>query len=201
MKEALHVLAHLDIDGVQASDGWINHFKEIHNLVYKTMSGESATANPKTVLDWKSKKLPKIINAYQLKDKLNVDETGLFHNLQSSKTVTCNDDSCHDGTKSKQRITVLLGCNADGIGQLPPPVTGKYNKPHCFRNVNKLPTKCTANSSSWMTSATFQEFLVQFYHHIGPKNTKILLFMDQCAAYPRDTTALRSIKVILFSSR
>jgi hypothetical protein len=152
------------------------------------------------VLDGKSKELPKIIKAYQLKDMLNVDETGHFYSLQPSKTMTCKDDSCHDGTKSKKRVTVLLGCNTDDTEQLAPLVTGKYNQPHCFRNVNKLPTKCTTNSSSWMTSTTFQEFLVQFDHHIGAKNTKILLFMDQCAACPRDTTALKSIKVILFSS-
>jgi hypothetical protein len=51
MEEALHVLAHLGINGFQASDSWINCFKKIHYLVYKTMSGESATVNPKTVMD------------------------------------------------------------------------------------------------------------------------------------------------------
>jgi hypothetical protein len=44
----------------------------------------------------------------------NVDVTGLFYNLQPSKAMTYKDDSHHGGTKSKQRVTVLLGCNADG---------------------------------------------------------------------------------------
>ena len=34
-------------------------------------------------------------------------------------------------------------------------------------------------------------------HQRGAKNRKILPFMDQCAAHPRDTTALKNIKVIV----
>jgi hypothetical protein len=60
----------------------------------------------------------------------NVDVTGLFYNLQPSKTTTYKDDSHHIGTKSKQRLIVLLGCNAEGTETLPPLVNGKYNKPY-----------------------------------------------------------------------
>jgi hypothetical protein len=49
-----------------------------------------------------------------------------------------------------------------------------------------------------MSSATFEEFLVQLNHQIGAKNRKILLFIDQCAAHPGDTTALKNIKFIFF---
>jgi len=49
-----------------------------------------------------------------------------------------------------------------------------------------------------MTSATFEELLVQLDCQIGVKNRKILLFIDQWAAYPRDTTAPKNIKVIFF---
>ena len=69
--------------------------------------------------------------------------------------TTYKGNSWHGGTKSKQRVTVLLGCNADGTEKLPPLVIGKYNKPHCIGNVRKLPTKCTANSNSWMTDCTW----------------------------------------------
>jgi hypothetical protein len=83
------------------------------------MLGESLIVNPKTVMDWRSEELLKIINGYKLKDIFNVDETGLFYNLKPSKTLTHKDDSCHDRTKSKQRVTVLLGCNADGTRNYP----------------------------------------------------------------------------------
>jgi hypothetical protein len=66
--------------------------------VYKTVLGESAFVNPKTVMDWKHKILPKIINGYQPKDIINVNETGLFYNLQPRKTLTYKGDSCHGET-------------------------------------------------------------------------------------------------------
>jgi hypothetical protein len=40
----------------------INSFLRKGNLVYKTTLGESAIVNPETVMDWKSERLPKIIN-------------------------------------------------------------------------------------------------------------------------------------------
>jgi hypothetical protein len=81
----------------------------------------------------------KIINRYKPKDIFNIEENGLFYNLKPIKTQTYKDDSCHGITKSKQRVTVLLGCNADGTQKLPPLKTGKYNKPNCFRNVKNSP--------------------------------------------------------------
>jgi len=104
-----------------------------HNLVYKTILRESVIVNPETLMDWNSEELPKMIDGYHPKEIINVDKTGLFHNLQPSMTLTYKSNSCHGGTKSKQRVTLLLGCNADGTEKLPPLVIGKYNKPHCFR--------------------------------------------------------------------
>jgi hypothetical protein len=121
----------------------------------------------------------------------NADKTELFYNLQPSKTMSYNDVSHYGGTKSKQRDIVLLGCSADGIETLPPLVNGKYNKPYCYSIVKKLATKYTTNSNSWMTSATSGEFLVHLDCQRGAKSTKILLFMDQCVAHLRDTTALK----------
>jgi hypothetical protein len=48
-----------------------------------------------------------------------------------------------------------------------------------------------------MTSATFEEFLVQLDCKMGAKNRKILLFIDQCATHPRDTTAVKNISFII----
>jgi len=51
-----------------------------------------------------------------------------------------------------------------------------------------------------MTSAIFEEFLVLLdCPGGGAKTQKILLFMDQCVAHQRDTTALKNIKVIFLT--
>jgi hypothetical protein len=50
-EKSLHVAVGLGINSLWASDGWIDRFKKIHKLMYKTMLGYSAVANPETVMD------------------------------------------------------------------------------------------------------------------------------------------------------
>jgi hypothetical protein len=114
-EKALHVAAPLGIHGCRA----------LTQPGIQDYIGKSAIVNPETVMDWKSKELLKIINRYKLKDIFNVDETGIFYNLKPRKSQTYRGDSCHGRTKPKQRVTVLLGCNADGTDKLPPLETGK----------------------------------------------------------------------------
>jgi hypothetical protein len=98
-EKALHVAALLCINSFWASSSWINCFKKRHNLVYKTMSEESAIVKPKTVMDSKSEEMTKVTDGYQPKDIFRVDEIGLLYNLQPNKTLTYKGDSCHGGTK------------------------------------------------------------------------------------------------------
>jgi hypothetical protein len=50
-------------------------------------------------------------------------------------------DLCNGGKNSKKRIMVLLTCNANGSDKLPSIVTRKNERPCCFKNVRRLPTK------------------------------------------------------------
>jgi hypothetical protein len=112
--------------------------------------GESAIVNPETVMDWESEELLKIIDGYKPTDIFNVDETGLFCNPQPSKMLKQKGDSCHNGTKSKRRVTVLVSCNADGTGDW------QVQQTPLLQKCNKgLHIKYIVNSSSQITSATF----------------------------------------------
>jgi hypothetical protein len=125
------------------------------------------------VKHWKSEEPPKIIDGYQLKDTFNVDETGLLYNLQPSKTLTYKGDSCHGGTISKQRVTILVRCNADDTDKLPPLVTGKYNKPHCFRSVKKnSPPNTQQISILGSLQSNLRTFLCNWITRWGQKTEK-----------------------------
>jgi hypothetical protein len=91
---------------------------------------------------------------------------------------------------------VLLACNADGSDKLAPLVNGKYRSPHCFKNINRLPTKYEANTNSWMNTNIFDDYLTQLDRKLGANNCKILLFIVHCAAHLKNTTFLSNIKVI-----
>jgi hypothetical protein len=122
------------------------------NIDYRFLSGESRIANPGTIEYWKNYRLFHEI----LCDALSADVTGLFFSLQPCKTFTFQRYFCRGGIKSKQRVTVLLMCNADGNDKLPPLVTEKYKSPHCFKNVKILPTEYETNTNSWITTKIFE---------------------------------------------
>jgi hypothetical protein len=107
-------------------------------------------------------------------------------------------DPCNGGKNSKERITVLLACNADGTDKLPPLVIWKSENPHCFKNVRQLPTKYVANRKAWVTQAIFTDYLRALDAKMSSHNRKILLFLDQCAAHPQDTSYLKNVKVVYF---
>ena len=61
--------------------------------------------------------------------------------------------------KSKQRITILFGCNADGSEKLPLFFIGKAAKPRCFRKKTgtELGFHYRNNKKAWMTMVLFEE--------------------------------------------
>ena len=56
--KALHAAVRPGMGRFWTSDGRTDHFNKIHNLVHKSMSGESAIVNPNKVMAWKRKVLP-----------------------------------------------------------------------------------------------------------------------------------------------
>jgi hypothetical protein len=45
-----------------------------------------------------------------------------------------------------------------------------------------------------MTTKIFEDYLTQLDRKLGARNRKILLFIDQCAAHPKNTTFVNLIK-------
>jgi hypothetical protein len=68
-----------------------------------------------------------------------------------SQTYAFKGESCHGGKWSKDRITVLVCTNMDGSEKMPLLVTGKSEKPRCFKHVKSLPCTYKHNSSAGMT--------------------------------------------------
>ena len=66
------------------------------------------------------------------------------------------------GTKqSKDRITVLLTCNATGSEKMCLLFIHKYENPRALKNINKntLPVNYYWNSKSWMQVSIWNEYL------------------------------------------
>jgi hypothetical protein len=67
---------------------------------------------------WRRKQLLKITKGYKPKNIFNADETGLFFRHPPDETSSLKGVPYNGGKNSKERITVLLACNADGTDKL-----------------------------------------------------------------------------------
>jgi hypothetical protein len=65
----------------------------------------------------------------------NMDETALFYNAQPKRTIAIKGKRRNGGKAYKDRVTVLLCCNADGSKKLWPLTVGKFEKPRCMKSV------------------------------------------------------------------
>lgn len=95
-EKALEIVQHLGTENISASNGWIDQFCQKFNIVYKTVSGESKSADPETTKHWKESILSSLSNNYAPKDIFNLDETALFYNLHSKKAL-CYKNASHHG--------------------------------------------------------------------------------------------------------
>ena len=92
-------------------------------------------------------------------------------------------------------MTVLVCFNMSGSEKLPLLTIGKFKKPRCFRGVTCLPTEYEANTSAWMTSVVFEEWLQKLDARLTQSKRKIALFVENCTAHPH-VQSLQSIELI-----
>jgi hypothetical protein len=85
--------------------------------------------------------------------------------------------------QNKERLTLAVCCNVDGLDKLPLLVIGKYENPRYFKNVNRdiFGCKYRSNPKAWMTQVIFLEWLKRFDARMVGHN--VLLIMDICSAH------------------
>lgn len=181
----------------KATNGWIDRFKNRYDIVYRAVSGESASVDQLTVSEWKDKVLPSLHEKFDEKDIFNVDECALFYNMLPDKTFALKGENCSGGKMSKERVTVLVGANMDGSEKLPALVIGKAAKPRCFKNTKTLPCRYQSSKNAWMTGKIFEQYMHSLDAKMGVKNRKIIMFFDHCAAHPQNMN-LRNIEIKFF---
>ena len=94
-----------------------------------------------------------------------MDETGIFFCILRTENKILH----HKGQewsvckKAKRRLTIFLCANMVG-GKETPLVIWKPLKPLCFKCINKktLPVEYHASRKAWMTSDTFETWLMKF---------------------------------------
>lgn len=195
-EKAVKLAELLHIENFKGSVGWLDKFKQRHGISFKTVQGEAEAVNMSSLKEWQCRIVRPLLEQFSPNDVFNLDETGLFWQLLPNKTMAFRGERCTSGKKSKERITLLAGANMSGSEKLPLLVIGKSKKPRCFKN-KEIPLNYRANKKAWMTANIFEETLKSWDRKLGQKRRKVLLFLDNCSAHPRDIE-LDNIRMVFF---
>ncbi|KAF7690724.1 Tigger transposable element-derived protein 4 [Cucumispora dikerogammari] len=158
-EKALEISKCIGTTGFLASEGWFNMFKSRNKLKVMSTNGSEALVNQNTTPDWRQQVLPEILQNYRPENVYNADETGLYFELLPNKSICLAGASGRFHKDSKLRVTLPLCVNYTGQTKLTPLVVGKSRNPRCFKGVKSLPIVYYSNSSSWMTSKIFNNWL------------------------------------------
>ena len=129
--KAANYTSSLHIEGFKATNGWLGSWKERYNVKRFKRCGEGADVDEEVVNNYKTR-IPNIVSGKNVKEVFNC---GLFYRAMPDKTLAEKGDAVIGGKMAKERLTVLLCCNASGE-KLKPLVIGKAWKPHAFSGVN-----------------------------------------------------------------
>ncbi|CAC5416811.1 Tigger transposable element-derived protein 4 [Mytilus coruscus] len=186
----------LDHPEFKCSNGWLDRFKDRHNITFKKICVEakSVDVNSEAMNDWVTE-LKDIMAEFTPDHILNADETGLFFKLLPEKTLELKGVDCSGGKRSKERLTVKVCINMSGSAKVEILVIGKSVNPRCFKNVKTLPTQYEANKKAWMTSEIFSNWLNKLDKKFLLQQRKVAMIVDNCPAHPH-VKGLKSIKLV-----
>ena len=184
----------VQLSNFEASKGWLEKFQKRYNISSKIITGESGSVLLEHVESGRTK-LQELIALFNIENVYNADETGLFFRLGPNKTLATKNDKAKGTKKNKERVTVLLCCNAIGTKKIKPLVIGKYQNPRCFKKINTqtLPVRYTSNSKTWMTMEKWNEWLRWLDNQLVERS---LLLIDNCPAHTDGSSiGLKNIQV------
>jgi len=169
---------------LQFSSGWLWKFKNCNEIRQRKLHGEEASADQNAIIE----SLPSLqdkCSSYPPEQIYNMDETGLFYQLEPDRTLATRRLSGRK--KNKERLSVALCANADGSHKLNLLIIGKSAKLQCFKNVRleNLAMTYRSNSKAWMLTVLFQEWLQAFDRQVAQRHRgqRVLLLLDNCPSH------------------
>jgi hypothetical protein len=112
------------------------------------------------------------IKQYAPENIFNMDETALFYNAQPKRTLAIKGERYHGGKAYKDKVTVLLCCNADGSEKLRPLIVGKFEKLRCMKGVKHF-SSCNFFSrllkNKYLFTRLHQYFTETLYRQVQSK--------------------------------
>ena len=103
-EEALVIAEKLHVDGFLTSNGWLERFKNAHNISTMGVAGEEADVSPRRPESWKERS-KELIKGWQPENDWNLADTGCFWKRLPDVSLSEKGKRCSGGKQSKQRNT------------------------------------------------------------------------------------------------
>jgi len=184
LQKARHFAQMLNIDDFEPTLGYLRGLKRRNGIIFSKKHGESDSVNEEMVKKW-FEELSNIIKDYKPEEVYNLDEMALFWRLLPSKTYCFTDESPYGSRKSKDRITVVVICNADG-SERTCAMIGKSVKPSAFRGIKYFPIDYYQQRNAWINGSIYEKILKKLNQKMRSLNKNILLFVDNCRTHLYD---------------
>ena len=179
--------AGLDKPNFQVTTGWLCWWMAQYGIKYKRAHGEKNDDDIESAEVWASTVLCDLLRDFEPQNIYNANETGIYYRTLPDGTLTFSTDHLSDNKKVKDRIRALVTVNMDGSDKRPLLIVGKSWQPRWFRGVQQLPLPYSNNKNAWMTGDLFRTWLADFEQDMAKKNRFIVVVVDHCAAYPKDS--------------
>ena len=105
--EALFLAKELGNKSFKTSNGWLQSYKQRHNIVQLVVSGESGDVREDTVKAW-MERLPALVQGYAPENIWNEDETACFFRALPERTLADAKKQCKGGKKASSESPWLL---------------------------------------------------------------------------------------------
>ncbi|XP_031334550.1 jerky protein homolog-like [Photinus pyralis] len=143
-------------DNFRASRGWICNFRKRHSLRALKVCGEKLSNDQSVVNPFLTTFKEKVRQLNLVATQIyNADESALYWKMLPEKTLVRSQEKTAPGRKiSKERVTFLACCNANGSHKLKMLVIGKAKNPRAFKNAD-IPVEYKSSANAWMTTTIF----------------------------------------------
>ena len=193
----------------KASQGWFTRYIARSKLHRIKVTGEAASANSEAASKYPTE-LQTVIQegGYSDKQIFNLDETGLYWKRMPNHTFIAEKEKTTPGFKvSKDRLTLLLGGNAEGDLKLNPLLIYKSENPRALKHCDKntLPVIWRSNKRAWVTAKIFEDYFknyfcptVEEYFKQQNLSNKALLILDNAPGHPESLKGMNENVEVMF---
>jgi len=183
----------LDKSGFSASTEFVRRRATRHNLVNSSLWGTGGSAATyAAAAQERMAQIREDLSASEPDQIYNMDETDLFFRcLPNRAYVTAGRRRRVRGTKTmkaKDRVTLVLACNATGTHKIPVTIIGTAQVPVCFK---PLPAACSLpyvnQKSAWMDANVYKKLSITVFVPAVRARTSlpVALVVDNCGAHSK----------------